>query len=51
MRDLACRRAVLHSAAADHDHCGQLVTSGDPEAYWLSGDSGRESPIVRVSCR
>ena len=51
MRDLACRRAVLHSVAADHDHCGHLVTSGDPEAYWLSGDSGRESPIVRVSCR
>ncbi len=42
MRDLAYRRAVLHSAAADYDHCGHLVTSGDPEAYWLSGDSGRE---------
>ena len=42
MRDLAFRRAVLHSAAADYDHCGHLVTSGDPEAYWLSGDSKRE---------
>jgi hypothetical protein len=42
MRDLAYRRAVIHSAAADRDHCGHLVTSGDPEAYWLSGDSGRE---------
>ncbi|MBR3059821.1 MAG: hypothetical protein IKG89_04335 [Oscillospiraceae bacterium] len=42
MRDLAYRRAVIHSAAADYDHCGHLVTSGDPEAFWLSGDSGGE---------
>ena len=42
MCDLAFRRSVIHSSAADWDHCGHLVTSGDPEAYWLSGDSGRE---------
>ncbi len=42
MRDLVYRRAVLHSAAADYDHCGHLTTSGDPEGYWRSGDSGRE---------
>jgi hypothetical protein len=46
MRDLAYRRAVFHSSAADWDHCGHLVTSGDPEAYWLSGDSGREWLLV-----
>ncbi len=42
MRDLAYRRAVIHSAAADYDHCGHLVTSGDDSMSWLSGDSGRE---------
>ena len=42
MRDLAFHRSVIHSSAADWDHCGHLVTSGDPEGYWLSGDSGRE---------
>ncbi|MBR3556630.1 MAG: hypothetical protein IKN89_12020 [Oscillospiraceae bacterium] len=42
MRDLAYRRAVIHSAAADYDHCGHLVTSGDGSMGWISGDSGRE---------
>ena len=42
MRDLVYRRAVTHSAAADYDHCGHLVTWDDPTQLWISGDSGRE---------
>ena len=42
MRDLVHRRAAIHSAAADFDHCGHLVTWGDPGSCWISGDSGEE---------
>lgn len=42
MRDLVYRHSVLHSSAADYDHCGHLVTSGDPGWSWVSGDSGSE---------
>lgn len=42
MTDLAYRRLVYHSSAADYDHCGHLVTAGDPELFWRSGTSGSE---------
>ena len=42
MHDLVYRRAAIHSAAADYDHCGHLVTWKEANSYWLSGDSGEE---------
>ncbi len=42
MRDLALRRAVRHSSAADYDHCGHLVTSGSEGYCWISGGNENE---------
>ncbi|MBO4331011.1 MAG: hypothetical protein J5827_02950, partial [Oscillospiraceae bacterium] len=49
MRNLAFRRAVRHSSAADADHCGHLVTSGCKGLCWISGGGELEWLTIDLS--
>lgn len=50
MKNIAYRKAVRHSSAADYDHCGHLTTTGNKNYCWISGGGGEQWLIYYLGC-